>query len=849
MHHGQTRGYPLKDFASKTLSSIKSALIGRVDRENPPPKWRSRRTADVIKKPKSDGEDSLVSQEKALPSRTSSRRKYRFIPFPYRRRPSFRPLNRMRSYIQFLSVPTADTPGTGLLLVFDDRRYFFGQVHEGAQRVGLEMNAKFIKLKEIFISGKIGVQTIGGLLGMSLTMADAIKAKAESEKDALQRKEKRYLELVEEQEERRKKAPAGKMSKSSIRKPPAEIEQRQELGIHGGPNLMHTIATARSFIFRQGVPMHVEEYTDKPEQKTPKEQWEPTWSDDHIRVWAMAVSSSASKDVGPESRPQLPKKRSLDEFRGSQPDGKRSSSRIVQSNGTTEPEDDHAIRQNAVREMFMSEWRYDNLVETHINEVDLPAKLFVRDRDKKHLVAYTGPLPGGPALVPDINVFVRKPWPGALISNLPASKPSPTAISYIVRNHKQRGKFKPETAKSLGVPSGPAFASLARGLEVKTPNGDIVTPEMVLDPGKEGSGFAILDVPSKEHIPALVSRPEWEASTIMEGIETFIWILGPGVAQEESLQDFIRRKDKCLHMFSSPQHCPNQLMMSSAAVAATRHQYIDPERYGSLQFSNRAALEKPECISREGPAIEVARPGLKLQLEPVFEFGLDNETEPVNLAEALRVIPKEVFSLVKKAKDDVKRAQPLVDLSIEDLASPEAEITCLGTGSAAPSLFRNVSATLLRVPGHGSYLFDAGENTLGQLQRRFAPEELKAILRDLKMIWISHLHADHHLGTASIIKAWYNEVHSKSEIKSAEDVVVDRSADPVKAMETENNLFVVGHSLMMRWLREFSSVEDFGFQHIIPLQVVPAKAPNWSECSLMWDGTDVGFNTAKEDST
>ena len=65
------------------------------------------------------------------------------------------------------------------------------------------------------------------------------------------------------------------------------------------------------------------------------------------------------------------------------------------------------------------------------------------------------------------------------------------------------------------------------------------------------------------------------------------------------------------------------------------------------------------------------------------------------------------------------------------------EVITLGTGSALPSKYRNVSATLLRIPGKGSYLFDCGENTIGQLLRVFGPEKLADVLLDLKLIWIS----------------------------------------------------------------------------------------------------------------
>jgi len=79
-------------------------------------------------------------------------------------------------------------------------------------------------------------------------------------------------------------------------------------------------------------------------------------------------------------------------------------------------------------------------------------------------------------------------------------------------------------------------------------------------------------------------------------------------------------------------------------------------------------------------------------------------------------------------------------------------VTTLGTGSAIPSKYRNVSATHLDIPGVGGILLDCGEGSLGQLRRRFGPEGTIRILEELKMIYISHMHADHHLGLNSILR-------------------------------------------------------------------------------------------------
>lgn len=84
-------------------------------------------------------------------------------------------------------------------------------------------------------------------------------------------------------------------------------------------------------------------------------------------------------------------------------------------------------------------------------------------------------------------------------------------------------------------------------------------------------------------------------------------------------------------------------------------------------------------------------------------------------------------------------------------------ITTLGTGSALPSKYRNVSATMLSIPNlragqAGSILLDCGEGTLGQMRRRYGPQGMRELYAELKMIFISHMHADHHLGLHSILE-------------------------------------------------------------------------------------------------
>jgi ribonuclease Z len=78
-----------------------------------------------------------------------------------------------------------------------------------------------------------------------------------------------------------------------------------------------------------------------------------------------------------------------------------------------------------------------------------------------------------------------------------------------------------------------------------------------------------------------------------------------------------------------------------------------------------------------------------------------------------------------------------------------------------------VSATLIKIPNNGFILLDVGEGTLGSMSRHFGPYDqphgddqtsLESCISSLKCIFISHMHADHHLGIVRVLKKW-NEVN------------------------------------------------------------------------------------------
>jgi len=59
-------------------------------------------------------------------------------------------------------------------------------------------------------------------------------------------------------------------------------------------------------------------------------------------------------------------------------------------------------------------------------------------------------------------------------------------LGYRLEEHLRPGKFKPDAAKSLGIPNGPLWGKLQRGEAVTLDRGDTVSPDQVLGPPRPG---------------------------------------------------------------------------------------------------------------------------------------------------------------------------------------------------------------------------------------------------------------------------------------------------------------------------------------------------------------------------
>ncbi|KAJ5099982.1 hypothetical protein N7532_006983 [Penicillium argentinense] len=719
----------------------------------------------------------------------------------------------MKFHWQVLTTPTADTPGTFLSLHFPEKRYIFGQLSEGTQRACVQRGTRLSShLNQIFITGRTEWANNGGLIGVILTIADATAATTNALEEAARKKQQIAAQRSATE------GPSYKPSPTPMA-PVEALKKNARVSIHGGTNIMHTMATARRFVFRKGLPIYMNEYSAESIAKglpaSAEDPFqEPTWHDENIKVWVVPIKPTASRVPSP-SRSQSPRKRSLDEFQETVDPGAQKTH-------------DDLLRQSIVQDMFNSTWKMDALHETPLADVKMPATLFVRNPETKDLEIYKGPIPGDGQPLPDITVLVRKPWPGATVETLPTTTPSKESLCYIVRNYDVRGKFDVNKARSLGITTGAEFSALTSGRSVTNPDGQEVTPDMVIGPPRLGQGVAIMEVPSPEYVEDMVNRPEWNSPAVTGQLKVFFWILGPGVGEHPKFREFVARMSESRHLVSGTDYCPNYLALESSAQASIRLNRLKGDNYSIPVHDNETLPQRGVAGSPEAGAIdfqnlpfETMKPGLIVQMEPTFQVDTNEITKPVNTAMTVRIpasVTQRLDTIAKRTKKP-EFQKKLADFR-DGLPGADAEVIALGTGSSAPSKYRNVSATLLHAPGYGYYLLDCGENTLGQLKRVFEPEQLREVLQNLRMIWISHLHADHHLGTVSVIRAWYHEVYGPNATPAAQP-----ETDLAKILQ-EKRLAVVSDEMMITWLEEYSSVENFGFDKVLPLSAHPEAVEN-----------------------
>ena len=335
------------------------------------------------------------------------------------------------------------------------------------------------------------------------------------------------------------------------------------------------------------------------------------------------------------------------------------------------------------------------------------------------------------------------------------------SLVYVVQGPTQPGKFDKAAALARGIKPGPLFGQLSRGEPVTLPDGRVIEPECCVGPKRTSPAFMILDISTISLARAAIQQTpklqELLAKPLDSAVEVVIHLLGEEVVNDGAfLQEYrefcVNLSGKAVkHFFSAP----NDAVLMSSSV--------------DLQLSLADSLKSPQFFPSGRQPANYSRHLCPELMEPL---------------DRVLIVPGEDVRL--------ERSRTILSgIGLEDLASCGETgiwVSTLGTGSAIPGKYRNVSSSLIENYGTNEMIFlDCGEMTAGQVHRLFGAKRAEELLGRTAAILISHKHGDHHLGALSLIK---------------------------KIIKTRGKVVLIAPERFKIWLEEFAQVADFGLDSV-----------------------------------
>ncbi|CAG8471280.1 700_t:CDS:10 [Dentiscutata erythropus] len=526
----------------------------------------------------------------------------------------------------------------------------------------------------------------------------------------------------------------------------------KEIKLYGGPNLTHAITATRGFIVRSTMSVETHEFQEDG----------MIFKDDNLTIHPIFINPEESNNSISSSSSQedvnLPSKRANDFTSDIVDNSSLQFKKGILSLMFNQSHRPHNNKGPVSKKPKTYETYEENSALDIPDEVQTDQSSSPKD-DKDSLAQQR-----------------RKLFP----KRLPKSNPSPISIAYVCIGPEYKGKFDPAAAKALGLRPGPQYADLVKGKSVTAPDGTIVHPNQVLGPSRAGT-LATYQTDNKDLQPRII-----------------IHMLGNGVLENEKYQSWMKKfGPNTEHVIINGQYCPQRIIFNSIAESQFKLSKIDENRFRIPYYSNQPE-KLLDSISNIPKATHLATPLLTFHMEPSFKIDASDLPELFDHNDENSRVVKELnenieyLNIATQVREEVAKATP----KATDFPGNDVIVTTLGTGSTLPAKYRNVSSTLLTIPNNGCILLDVGEGTFAALLRLFGPFgksrgegqiSIEEFFDSLKCIFISHMHADHHLGVVGILSKW-NE------------------------LKRDSNAFIhiVGPPKLWKWLSEYSDVQDFG---------------------------------------
>ena len=379
-----------------------------------------------------------------------------------------------------------------------------------------------------------------------------------------------------------------------------------------------------------------------------------------------------------------------------------------------------------------------------------------------------------------------------------------TVAAFICKLVDTRGKFNAQRATELGLPMGPLCKKLLAGESVPLPNGRIVHPSDVIGPEQRGPTFVVFECPHVGFIHSVTTHPQLQSDAFTSTNQSLMLIvhMAPGevLRNEEYCRWVASFGENTKHLILNETQCPREVALRGMTKIQCHLHLMNPSVHHLPVIPDQKADGVSVFPFLPRGSVVVGKVLMKYHLKPVGSAGVDlsNTLSPMEeeVAERMAEVrfstsqPDQLPSfddsdhttVTSAAEGSVHPTEEnrSVDISetVANVAAPpsnlrtlppphasigkpptlpvltpdDALITFLGTGASNPSKYRNVSGILLQTPTSGNLMLDCGEGTLAQLYKCFGDRQGDDIIRNLRTVFVSHIHGDHHLGLISILQ-------------------------------------------------------------------------------------------------
>jgi ribonuclease Z len=333
------------------------------------------------------------------------------------------------------------------------------------------------------------------------------------------------------------------------------------------------------------------------------------------------------------------------------------------------------------------------------------------------------------------------------------------SLSYVFTSPPIPGKFLPQEASKLGVPKGPLYAQLKAGKSVTFVDGasgveKTVESHQVVMPPTPGIAIMILSYRTLSCGDKLIEN---DLLSNMVKLNDFCVDLIVHIAPKPIFTELMargklwKRNEDCdseIEHVLVPVEVDGYLALTeseptpfrSAAVGAYCRSLLCPQIYGyPLPMKLPSELDTREDLNSP-LGYRLGRTMMEYQFIPRASKGFSVGLQGDSAAEADQI--------------DFVRASLLAKEIIGTEEQQDQTQGCLiftGTGSAIPCKHRNVTGMFLRQNSGRGILLDVGEGTVGQLLRTQQLSSSAKLFQSIKAVWLSHPHADHHLGVLRLL--------------------------------------------------------------------------------------------------